>query len=149
MIQGMSWKGFFRHKGLLLNPSARAKKRHFLMVKWSNYFKLMMVKCSLMMVKCSSMMVKWVYDHTLISPSLTIIGLKLTIIRSFDFHWENVPTAVLVQKRVINMNVYRKITSLKFHELHLKNSYICTPNCDKLSKIIDLSWIKVGKIVFK
>ena len=37
------------------------------------YFKLMMVNGLLMMVKCSSMMVKWVYDHTLISPSLTSI----------------------------------------------------------------------------
>ena len=34
------------------------------------YFKLMLVKCSLIMVKCSSMEKKWVYDHTLISPSL-------------------------------------------------------------------------------
>ena len=33
---------------------------------------LMVVKYLLMMVKCSSM-VKWVYDHTLISPSLTSI----------------------------------------------------------------------------
>jgi len=37
------------------------------------HLKLMMVKCSLMMVKCSSMMLKWVYDNTLISPSLTRI----------------------------------------------------------------------------
>ena len=50
---------------------------------WSNewrmaYCKLMMiVKCSLMMVKCKSMMVKWVYDHTLISPSLTRISPSL------------------------------------------------------------------------
>ena len=38
---------------------------------------LMMVKCLLMMVKCSSMIVKWVYDHTLISQSLTSIWLAL------------------------------------------------------------------------
>ena len=56
---------------------------------WENermvvYFKLMMVKCilmmakcSLMMVKCSSMMVKWVYDQTLILPSLTSISPSL------------------------------------------------------------------------
>ena len=48
---------------------------------WSNermmvYFKLMLVKCSVMKVKCSSMRVKWVYDHTLISPSLTSIFLQ-------------------------------------------------------------------------
>ena len=45
---------------------------------WSNermilYYKLMMVKCSLMMVK-------WVYDHTLISLSLTSISPYLTSI---------------------------------------------------------------------
>ena len=43
-------------------------------------FKLMIVKCSVMMVKWSSMMVKWVYDHELISPSLTSISPSLTSI---------------------------------------------------------------------
>ena len=38
---------------------------------------LIMVKCSLMIVRCSSMTVKWVYDPTLISPSLTGILLAL------------------------------------------------------------------------
>ena len=33
----------------------------------------MMVKCSLMMVKCSVMTLKWVYEHSIISPSLTSI----------------------------------------------------------------------------
>ena len=62
---------------------------------WSNerimvYFKLMLVKCSLMMVKCllmmvkcSSMMVKWVYDYTLIAPSLTSILLPAWSTPSF------------------------------------------------------------------
>ena len=39
-----------------------------------------MVNCLLMMVKCSSMMVKWVYDHILISPSLTDISPSSTSI---------------------------------------------------------------------
>ena len=48
------------------------------------YFKLMMANCFLMMVKCSSMML--VYDHTLISPTLTLTTLTnineyFTIIR--------------------------------------------------------------------
>ena len=52
---------------------------------WSNermmvYFKLMMVRCSLMMVKCSLMMVNWVYDHSLISPSLSSSSPSLTSI---------------------------------------------------------------------
>ena len=57
-----------------------------MMVRWANdgvlqtnATKMLIddVKCSLMMVKCSSMMVKWVYDPTLISPSLTSILVAL------------------------------------------------------------------------
>ena len=53
--------------------------------RWSNErmivkCSLMMVKCLSMMVKCSSMMVKWLYDHTLISPSLNFISPSLTCI---------------------------------------------------------------------
>ena len=40
----------------------------------------MMIYFKLMMVGCSLMMVKWVYDHKLISPSLTSISLSLTSI---------------------------------------------------------------------
>ena len=39
-----------------------------------------LTSCSVMMVKWSSMMVKWVYDHELISPSLTSISPSLTSI---------------------------------------------------------------------
>ena len=40
----------------------------------------MMVYFMVMMVKCSLMMVKWVYDHILITPSLTSISPSLTSI---------------------------------------------------------------------
>ena len=78
-----------------------------MMVKWRNDG-LLQANDGKMLVndgKCSSMMVKWVYDHILISPSLTsiltsltsisqIINEHLTIIRSFDHHWEAAPTAL-------------------------------------------------------
>ena len=56
-------------------------------------------RCSFsMMVKCRTIMVKWVYDHKLISPSLTSISPSLTnkstIIRPFDHHWEAAPTVM-------------------------------------------------------
>ena len=46
-----------------------------MMVKWANYRILQAND-----VKISSMMVKWVYDHILISPSLTSISPSLTSI---------------------------------------------------------------------
>ena len=47
-----------------------------------------------MIVKCSSMMVQWVYDPTLISPSLSIILLALT--SPSVHHLEAAPTLILM-----------------------------------------------------
>ena len=66
------------------------------------YFKLIMVKCSLMMVKCSLMMVKWIYDHTLITPSLT------SILPSSNWSKPSFAHLIIIEKlhRLLNLCIF-------------------------------------------
>ena len=65
----------------------------------------MMVYFKLMMVKCLSMIVKWVYDHTLISPSLTSISPSLTSILPSLAHLTIIEKLHRLQCRIMLCNV--------------------------------------------
>ena len=97
-----------------------------MMVRWVNegvlqaYATKMLVNNGEMLVNDGEMLVndgemsKWSYTHftiinehfTIINEHLSSIGLKYTIIRSSDHHWEAAPTAIMMRLLVWLHGIY-------------------------------------------